>query len=206
MWDRDTLEYVGIIVGIIVGISAIGAAIWKGAVWLLNRTPHPAMSVCIDEHFRGNPPVLAVKIVNDSAAELNIEQPAELVIDDPRYPPSTVRVFHRDRVDDGNTRFPRPLRKLGKIISRESMSQLADDLRIHDCWESCLVRGVFRDTMEHLHRSPRYNFPVSYWLAPDASAHRYIPTGPQRTDSLSRLRHWWADRRARTLYACPRRM
>jgi hypothetical protein len=201
--DRATVEYVGIIVGIIVGVIGIGATIRAIVLWFHNRAPRPTVSMCIAENFAGNPAVF-LKIVNDSAAELNIVQPAELLVDDPRYPPTDPRQLHHEKVEAGSTAFPRSLRKQGRVIFYESMSQLADDLRMRDCWEDCLVRGVFRDTLDHRLQSARYVFPVKYWLASDASALRHTPAGPQRFGIGSRLRTWWELRRARTIHNCPR--
>jgi hypothetical protein len=211
MWDRGTIEYVGVVVGIVAaiigivgGIIAILAAIRVIFLWFRNRKPHPAISICIHENFAGNPAVLFAKIINNSEADLNLVESVEFVVDDPQYQITEPKALHHYKAGAGYTDFPGPLRKNGRVIVYESMSQLADDLRMRDCWESCLVRVAFRDSYGNPLVGPRYVFPVKHWLAFDATALGYTPTGPQTTDVISGVRAWWAQRRARTMYACPR--
>lgn len=82
------------------------------------------------------------------------------------------------------------------------MSQLADDLRMLDCREFCLVRGQYLDAEDQLLQTDQYNFSLTHWLEADASAMRHNPSGPTRTGPWARLHRWWDVKHARPLTAC----
>lgn len=204
--DRECVGFGADSVAIVGGVIAIVAGVRAVYLWNYNRLPRPLVTMCVRNPVGNSPAELAIRIVNSSEKEMNIVDPATLVVDDPGFPPMFVRAFQKHWVADNRTEFPQSLSRQGRIVSRESMSQLADDLRMRDCRDSCLVRGQYLDAEDQLLQTDRYIFSLTHWLEADASARRHNPSGPTRTGTMARLQRWWALKRAHPLTACRERV
>lgn len=104
--DRDCVGFGADAVTIVGGAIAIGAGVRAVVLWNYNRVPRPLVTMCVRNPVPNEPAHLAVRIVNRSDKEMNIVEPATLVVDDPGFPPKVVRTFQREWVADGRTRFP----------------------------------------------------------------------------------------------------
>src|SRR5687768_14090047 len=160
----------------IAAVAAVAAVLVPLYIWWHARRLRWHFGLVEVEPRSGNSSAFRVTFRNDGDPDINVARMASIVILDARKPNIEASKFRFAEV--GGRRvdsFPHRLRTDDEMTFTDGKNQIADNLRMQNCWDTCRVRVVVRNKRGREFRSEPFVIPVEQWLDPDATARTLNP-------------------------------